>query len=59
MGRDPKRKPIVENLAQMAKQWSHRSPVDREDLSHMLPSINWWSSQKRRAAYKKLDKQIG
>ena len=36
MGRGLKRKPRVENPAQMAKQWSHRSPVDREDLSHML-----------------------
>jgi len=52
MRRDPKRKLIVENPAQMAKKRSHCSPVDREDLSHLLPSINWWSSQKRRATYK-------
>jgi len=40
MGRGPKRKPRVENPAQMAKQRSHRSPVDYDDLSHLLPSIN-------------------
>jgi len=39
MGRGLKRKPKVENPAQMAKQQSHRPPIDREDLSHLLPSI--------------------
>jgi len=41
MGRGRKRKlGEKENPAQMAKQQSHHSPVDREDLAHLLPSIN-------------------
>jgi len=41
MGRGPRRKlKEKENPAQMAKQRSHRSPIDREDLAHLLPSIN-------------------
>jgi len=39
MSRGPKRKLKIENPAQMAKQRSHRSLVDREDLAHLLPSI--------------------
>ena len=60
MGRGPKRKPIVENPAHMAKQQSHHSPIDREDLSHLLPSINWWSSQKREEPHtRQPEKQTG
>ena len=35
-----------------ATQRSHHSPVDRENLSLMLTSTNWWSSQKRRTTHK-------
>jgi len=39
MGRGPKRKLKIEHPTQMAKQQSHHSHVDREDLAHLLPSI--------------------
>jgi len=39
MGRGPKRKLRIGNPAEMAKQRSHHSLVDYEDLAHLLPSI--------------------
>jgi len=32
-------------------QRNHHFPVDHEDFSHMLTSINWWSSQKENTTH--------
>jgi len=42
-----------------ATQWSHHSSIDRENLSPLLTSINWWSSQKRRITYKTIKQAKG
>jgi len=34
-----------------ATQRNHRFPVDHEEFSHMLTSINWWSSQKEKITH--------
>ena len=48
MGHSPKEKP--NKTHQVQPKWTRQrnplSPVDHEYLSHLLPSINWWSSQK-------------
>jgi len=44
MNRSPKKNPSKRNPTQQAMQWSHHFPVDHEDFSHLLTSINWWSS---------------
>jgi len=48
MGHCPKRKAQSAQEVQPRKtmQRIHLSPVDHDLLSHLLPSINWWSSQK-------------
>jgi len=48
MGHSPKRKTTKREPVQATKQQSHHFPVDRENLSHLLTSINWWSSQKEK-----------
>jgi len=30
------------------KQWNLHYSVDHKEFSHMLTSINWWSSQKEK-----------
>jgi len=47
MGRGPKRKSTKNRIQpRQATQRSHHSLVDRENLSPLLTSINWWSSQR-------------
>ena len=63
MGRDPKRSPTKEIKHQLQPRWamkrSHCSPVDRENLSLLLTSIIWWSSQKRRTTHKTIKRAKG
>jgi len=42
-----------------ATQRSHHSPVDRENLSLLLTSIIWWSSQKRRTTHETIKQAKG
>jgi len=48
MGRSPKEKPNknTSSPAQVDYAAESLSPVGHEYLSHLVPSINWWSSQK-------------
>jgi len=61
MGRGPKRSPTKEIKHQLQPRWamqrSHHSPIDHENLSLLLTSIIWWSSQKIRTTHKKSNKQ--
>jgi len=42
MSHSLKRKSTKREPAQAAKQQSHHSSVDHENLSYLLTSINWW-----------------
>jgi len=49
MGRSPKRKSQAKGIQpKQAILWSHHFHDDHEDFSHLLTSINWWSSQKEK-----------
>jgi len=42
-----------------AMQRNLHYPVDHEEFSHMLSSINWWSLQKEKTTHKTYNKQKG
>jgi len=46
MGHSPKRNSNERKSAQMAMQRNLHHSDDHGEFSHLLTSINWWSSQK-------------
>jgi len=48
MGHGPKRKPESKTETM---QRNHCFPVDHEGFSHLLTSINWWSSEREKATH--------
>jgi len=46
MGYSPERDLDEQNPTQMAMQRNLHHPDDHGEFSHLLTSINWWSSQK-------------
>jgi len=34
------------------RQWNLHYPVDHKEFSHLLTSINWWSSQKEKTTHR-------
>jgi len=59
MGHNPNRKAQKWKPAQTAMQWSHHRPIDHECFSHLLTSINWWSSQRERSTPQNIQQTKG